>query len=226
MLKGDYSAVPPNKCKIFIVRHGETLFNKLNKIQGWSDSPLTELGEKRIGNVAKSLSKNNFCHAYSSDSGRAVKTCEIILAEQNNQVKHSKTDILREWCYGSNEGSAKAEFIRKIIAKVPQYNRENSLQENFSFHSFSEIVEQLDRLGYPENFPAIQRKVDEYLRKIAARHLNRGEQNILVVSHGLTILTFLNGINDRITFQTPLKNGEVIEVEYAAEKFNILNKDL
>lgn len=30
--------------KLYFVRHGQTIFNKYNRMQGWSDSPLTEKG--------------------------------------------------------------------------------------------------------------------------------------------------------------------------------------
>lgn len=30
------------------MRHGQTLFNLQNKIQGWCDSPLTELGSIKL----------------------------------------------------------------------------------------------------------------------------------------------------------------------------------
>lgn len=30
--------------KLYLVRHGQTLFNLRGKTQGWYDSPLTELG--------------------------------------------------------------------------------------------------------------------------------------------------------------------------------------
>lgn len=33
--------------RLYLVRHGETLFNIQGKIQGWSDSPLTERGIKQ-----------------------------------------------------------------------------------------------------------------------------------------------------------------------------------
>ncbi|WP_304581145.1 phosphoglycerate mutase family protein, partial [Dubosiella newyorkensis] len=33
--------------KLYIVRHGQTLFNKKNRIQGWCDSPLTKLGHRQ-----------------------------------------------------------------------------------------------------------------------------------------------------------------------------------
>ena len=31
---------------VYLVRHGQTWFNHFNKMQGWSDSPLTENGIK------------------------------------------------------------------------------------------------------------------------------------------------------------------------------------
>ncbi len=30
--------------KLYLMRHGQTLFNVLHRKQGWCDSPLTELG--------------------------------------------------------------------------------------------------------------------------------------------------------------------------------------
>ena len=31
--------------RFYLMRHGQTLFNTLNRIQGWCDSPLTEKGQ-------------------------------------------------------------------------------------------------------------------------------------------------------------------------------------
>ncbi|MEL1196595.1 phosphoglycerate mutase family protein, partial [Staphylococcus epidermidis] len=52
---------------VYLVRHGQTWFNRFNKMQGWSDSPLTDKGiadAKRAGDL---LSHITFTHAYSSD---------------------------------------------------------------------------------------------------------------------------------------------------------------
>lgn len=35
------------KKTLYLMRHGQTLFNKRRKVQGWCDSPLTELGIKQ-----------------------------------------------------------------------------------------------------------------------------------------------------------------------------------
>lgn len=39
------------KQTLYLMRHGETLFNQLGKIEGWSDSPLTENGIKQAKRI-------------------------------------------------------------------------------------------------------------------------------------------------------------------------------
>lgn len=41
--------------KIYLVRHGQTLFNQQKKVQGWCDSPLTQEGIKQAIAVSKTL---------------------------------------------------------------------------------------------------------------------------------------------------------------------------
>lgn len=36
---------------VYLMRHGQTLFNELKKVQGWCDSPLTELGKEQARQV-------------------------------------------------------------------------------------------------------------------------------------------------------------------------------
>ena len=58
--------------KLYLMRHGQTLFNLQNKIQGWCDSPLTELGQYQA-KVAGQYFKDHqitFDHAYCSTSER------------------------------------------------------------------------------------------------------------------------------------------------------------
>lgn len=43
---------------LYLVRHGETLFNALHKIQGWCDSPLTKKGIQQA-KQAKQWFENN-----------------------------------------------------------------------------------------------------------------------------------------------------------------------
>ena len=36
------------KTRLYLVRHGKTMFNTIGRAQGWSDTPLTEVGERGI----------------------------------------------------------------------------------------------------------------------------------------------------------------------------------
>ena len=44
---------------LYLMRHGQTLFNVLKKIQGWCDSPLTEEGIRQAKIARKWFEDNN-----------------------------------------------------------------------------------------------------------------------------------------------------------------------
>ena len=52
--------------KIYLVRHGETEWNVLRRVQGSMDAPLTENGIQQAKNVAKRLAKVDFAAAFAS----------------------------------------------------------------------------------------------------------------------------------------------------------------
>ncbi|MBT4673039.1 MAG: histidine phosphatase family protein [Rhodospirillaceae bacterium] len=70
---------------LYLIRHGETEWNRAKKVQGWNDSPLTELGETQARGVAGILAREIADPAeailYCSPLGRARATAEIIAAE-------------------------------------------------------------------------------------------------------------------------------------------------
>lgn len=86
---------------LYLVRHGQTLFNLQHKIQGFCDSPLTEIGIKQA-KIARAHLDNlgiSFDEAYSSTSERACDTLEIL-----TDIPYSRRKNLREWNFGSYEG--------------------------------------------------------------------------------------------------------------------------
>lgn len=85
---------------IYLMRHGETLFNQQKKIQGWSDSPLTELGKKQAL-VARDYfvrNKIELDSAYASTSERACDTLELV-----TDLDYSRVKGLKEWNFGDLE---------------------------------------------------------------------------------------------------------------------------
>lgn len=91
------------KKTLYLMRHGQTLFNLQHKIQGWCDSPLTELGQKQA-QVAGQYFKDHritFDHAYSSTSERACDTLEIVT---DHRMPYTRLKGLKEWNFGVFEG--------------------------------------------------------------------------------------------------------------------------
>ena len=68
--------------KLYLVRHGKTMFNTIGRAQGWSDTPLTAEGERGIHELGIGLRESGltFERAYSSDSGRTILLfCILVL---------------------------------------------------------------------------------------------------------------------------------------------------
>lgn len=91
------------KKTLYLMRHGQTLFNTRRKIQGWCDSPLTALGIKQAQIAGKYFKDNHilFDHAYSSTSERACDTLE-----QVTDMPYTRIKELKEWNFGTFEGES------------------------------------------------------------------------------------------------------------------------
>ena len=93
--------------KLYLMRHGQTLFNVLRRKQGWCDSPLTELGIEQARRAGACLAERGvtFDHAYSSTSERAVDTLEVVLGELGcPDMPYERIKGLKEWNFGAFEG--------------------------------------------------------------------------------------------------------------------------
>jgi len=64
--------------QVYLVRHGETQWNAERRIQGQSDSALTEKGVRQAEQVAERVKTLGITHVISSDLGRTRHTAEII----------------------------------------------------------------------------------------------------------------------------------------------------
>lgn len=91
---------------LYVVRHGKTMLNTTDRVQGWSDAVLTKEGEEVVTAAGKGLGNVDFQNAYSNDSGRAVQTAELIIKEnkKSSQLEVQKDPGLREFNFGTYEG--------------------------------------------------------------------------------------------------------------------------
>jgi len=88
--------------RLYLVRHGETEFNKEFRFIGRTDVGLSENGRLQAIIVAERFSKKKIKAVYSSDMLRAVQTAEIITEPHGLNVK--QVEGLREIDFGNWEG--------------------------------------------------------------------------------------------------------------------------
>jgi broad specificity phosphatase PhoE len=154
----------------YVVRHGETDWNKNKIIQGHSDIPLNQIGEKQAQELAKKLTSIKFDLAFSSDLLRAKRTTEIIALEHNLAIQ--TTELIRERNFGTFQGQpAKSmDTHLELLKKLSDQER--------SKHKIDESIEN------DEEFTA---KILTFFRETALAYPGK---TILVGAHG-GVLRFL-----------------------------------
>lgn len=93
--------------RLYVIRHGETDYNRLARVQGWIDIPLNENGRQLAIQTGEAWKKEGliFDLCFSSPLSRARETAELVLAESGNgDVPIRFDDRLKELTFGDWEG--------------------------------------------------------------------------------------------------------------------------
>lgn len=178
---------------LYLLRHGETFFNSLNKSQGWCDSPLTEKGMEQARIAKDYFVRHNigFRKAYSSDLGRARHTLRIISEDFIDSMEEHEG--LREINFGIFEGESRTFKPHKPYCdKLVPYGGESITQAIGRFSGA--LKEIMDKSEY---------------------------ENVLVVAHGSINSEFIKYcIGESITkLGINLSNGSLLKFSYVDGKF-------
>ena len=95
--------------RIFLVRHGETNWNKEGRFQGQIDIPLNENGKNQARKTFEYLKNISLNKAFSSSMNRPYETAQIIL-QHKKDLKIEKIDSLVEISHGLWEGKLESEI--------------------------------------------------------------------------------------------------------------------
>lgn len=204
------------KVELYVIRHGKTMFNALQRAQGWCDTPLTEQGAQMIHYLGLGLKETDFVEAVSSDSGRAIETMRIILGEHNdgNKIPYSIDNRIREWCWGSLEGGYDSEMWGVLPRVLNFKDSEEMWETNISFEKIAEAVKDADTANWAEDFETIKNRVLSGFEDIAHRVQKKGGGKAVIVSHGFTIAFLLNLIDETQPVRVDLQNGSVTRLTY------------
>ncbi len=90
---------------LYLVRHGETVANAAQILQGWQGGELNETGKAQAHDVAEKIRNERIDVFVASDLRRAIQTCTIIASAKGvNQEGIVTTPLLRERDWGSFTG--------------------------------------------------------------------------------------------------------------------------
>ena len=149
---------------IFLVRHGETEWNRARRYQGWGDSPLTARGRTQaeaIGRRLCALPEAAAAEIVASPIGRARRTAEIIAECLGRGTILRLDDRLKEISIGSWDGLHRNE----IAARAPGI---------FDHDYYEWYFRTPDGETY-----------DEFAARVAAWLADAGDGPLIVVTHGI-----------------------------------------
>eukprot|EP00516_Mucochytrium_quahogii_P005865 CAMPEP_0203746198 /NCGR_PEP_ID=MMETSP0098-20131031/1712_1 /ASSEMBLY_ACC=CAM_ASM_000208 /TAXON_ID=96639 /ORGANISM=" , Strain NY0313808BC1" /LENGTH=208 /DNA_ID=CAMNT_0050634203 /DNA_START=441 /DNA_END=1064 /DNA_ORIENTATION=- len=105
-----------SKCvQVVCVRHGETYWNREKRLQGQTDTELSDVGLEQAVYTGEHISnrfESGFHTVTSSDLERALKTCQAIVTRVKGGEKSIETDVrLREIHLGVFQGKTAHECM-------------------------------------------------------------------------------------------------------------------
>ncbi|MGX7195104.1 histidine phosphatase family protein [Enterococcus olivae] len=209
------------KTELYIVRHGKTMFNTLQRVQGWCDTPLTKTGVAGIENLGVGLKDIDFVEAVSSDSGRAIETMRIILNQHSkgSEIPYHTDQRIREWCFGSLEGGYDAEMWGVVPRVLNFENYDEMIDRETTFKDICEAIHAADTANWAETYEELSTRVMTGFEDVAHRVEKNGGGKAVIVSHGLTIAFLLNLIQEENNVRMDLENGSVTRLVYEDGQF-------
>lgn len=167
--------------KLYIMRHGETDWNKQGLIQGSADIPLNQFGIELAEKTRDGLKADGivFDRIFSSPYVRAQKTAEII--GESMQIPVVVDEQIREMSFGSYEGIKICE-----LRTNPEYIEINKC--------FDDPV-QYQAEGTAEPYEEVFARIGSFLEHTILP-LEGSCENVLVVCHGAVIRAFISIIKE------------------------------
>ena len=165
--------------KLYLIRHGETDWNIVKRLQGATDIPLNENGEALAKVTAEGLKEIPFDMIFTSPLKRAYRTAEIV--KGNREIPLIKEDRIREICFGDYEG---------LVSKSEGYSIPDP---DFKF-----FFTKTDCYKTPPNGETIEellRRTKDFLEELKARE-DLKDKTILVSSHGAAVRALLSNIEE------------------------------
>lgn len=200
--------------KIYLVRHGQTYFNKYGRFQGFSDIDLTELGLKNAASAGLRLTNIEFSAAYSSDLRRAENTALAILDANKNSNKPRLTSLkeFREVFFGEFEGLRSVDVLKQIDPALSGERAYDQFIEQNGIDKTMDIFHQKDSTNDAEDSQQFWNRIEEGFKILSKQNANDG--NVLLAVHGTVIRALADHYGQKEWSYSSVQNGAVSILEF------------
>ena len=180
--------------RVILVRHGETDWNKLRRVQGGnSDTQLNQRGTEQAESLALRLKQESIQAIYSSPLQRALDTARAIARHQQLEVEVEPD--LKELNVGDLEGTP-VSMIGKRLDELLTMRNQEALYGTTNVESLVELRQSawsaIQYLG-GESLAELQERAWSTMQRLVKKH---PDGVIVVVSHYFVILTIICSVLD------------------------------
>ncbi len=154
--------------RILLIRHGETAWNAVRRLQGHIDIPLSPTGERQAEALARALAAEPLDAIISSDLERALQTAQAVAAHHPHLPLHTDPG-LRERGYGAFEGLLYTEIAERYPVEFAEWQARD----------VDAVMPAGDRVA--ESFRQFFQRCQDGIARWAERY---PQQSILIVAHG------------------------------------------
>lgn len=149
--------------ELYIVRHGETLWNKERRLQGRTDIELSEYGRDLAKKTGEAMQDINIDVIYSSPLNRAYETA--LLIRGNKDIPVIKDERIREMSFGAYEGYKDVEL------------------NGTSFKNFFEAPDKFVPAKDGETFEEVIERASDFMKELLEKNID-SDKRIMIVAHG------------------------------------------
>jgi len=156
----------------YLIRHGETAFNREGRLQGQIDPPLSDLGREQARRIGERLAEVDIAHVYASPLARALESARIAVGDRAPIETRAG---LREMNLGAWEGKQAPELRANFGDTVRLWFEQPSAA----------------RIPGAETIRAFRARVVRTMGEIRAAH---ADGTVAVFAHGGVVCAYLAGV--------------------------------
>ena len=163
--------------KLYLIRHGETDWNTVKRLQGATDIPLNENGEALAKVTCEGMKDISFDMIFTSPLKRAYRTAELVRGER--KIPLITDNRIREIGFGDYEG---------VILKAEGGNIPDP-----DFVFFFTKPDQYKTPPKGESIPELLKRTGDFLEELKHRE-DLQDKTILISTHGAAVRAMINYI--------------------------------